>query len=81
MADPMTNFYQGSSLGIGLRLECQKILVGDILQYKQHLHLCVDPFRTGDTAAQDTLAELYERQSFRIILQDSSRLREILYLK
>jgi len=70
MADPMTNFYQGASLG----LNPQTNMIGDAIarvqnNYKSGLSFnsntgqyFVDPNRTGNQAAQETLADLYEAE-------------------
>lgn len=68
MADPMTNFYQGASLGVMPETRG----IGGVLRssnYKSGLdynpqtgQYFVDPYRTGDQAAQDTLADLYEAE-------------------
>ncbi len=62
MADPMTNFYQGSSLGIMPQTRMSEDFGRGYTPIQTTSPFYVDPFRTGDTAAQDTLAELYEAE-------------------
>lgn len=67
MADPMTNFYQGASLGV---MPQTRFNIGPITDdYKRRMDFnastgqyFVDPYRTGDQAAQETLADLYEAE-------------------
>lgn len=72
MADPVTNFYQGASLGLmpQTRMSGPSRMTEDFgsgyipsgfPNYANSTYF-VDPNRTGDTAAQDTLAELYEAE-------------------
>lgn len=67
MADPLTNFYQGASLGLMPQTRFGFDSIND--DYKRRLNFnestgqyFVDPFRTGDQAAQETLADLYEAE-------------------
>lgn len=62
MADPMTNFYQGASLGLMPQTRMSEDLGRGFTPIQTTSPFFVDPYRTGDTAAQDTLAELYEAE-------------------
>jgi hypothetical protein len=65
MADPMTNFYQGASLGLNPQMRAYagtEDFVGAYVPSPQSGEYFVDPNRTGNQAAQETLAELYEAE-------------------
>lgn len=58
MADPTTNLYQGASM-----TDTYDYSGGYQNMYNQTPgNYFVDPYRTGDQAAQDTLADLYEAE-------------------
>ena len=62
MADPMTNFYQGASLGLMPQVRMSEDLGRSFTPIQTQSPYFVDPYRTGDQAAQETLAELYEAE-------------------
>jgi hypothetical protein len=62
MADPMTNLFQGGSLGLMPQTRFDLDRGGYKFQNQGQGQYFVDPYRTGDTAAQDTLADLYEAE-------------------
>tara|TARA_R100000278_G_scaffold123181_1_gene111720 strand:+ start:1992 stop:2528 length:537 start_codon:yes stop_codon:yes gene_type:complete len=62
MADPMTNFYQGASLGLMPQTRMSEDFGRGYTPIQTTSPFFVDPYRTGDQAAQDTLADLYEAE-------------------
>ena len=62
MADPMTNLYQGASFGLMPQTRMNFDLGRGGYQPANQGQFFVDPYRTGDQAAQETLADLYEAE-------------------
>jgi hypothetical protein len=63
MADPMTNLFQGASLGLMPQTRGFDLDRGGFKFPNQGQgQFFVDPYRSGDQAAQETLADLYEAE-------------------
>jgi hypothetical protein len=62
MADPITNLFQGASLGLMPQTRMNFDLDRGGYQFVNQGQFFVDPYRTGDQAAQETLADLYEAE-------------------
>jgi len=58
----MTNFYQGASLGLMPQTRMSEDFGRGYTPIQTTSPFFVDPYRTGDQAAQDTLADLYEAE-------------------